>query len=189
MKKIVLFSKSDATIKTWQKSLNYKYEAIGDANLLNKEQNSILLCDSRYINVDVNADIIKNIINNNYVIIMSANPNLKEGLEYLQNGVRGYANMYIAPDNLNSMIKIVANGNIWLNPNFVNELIANSKNKNKTFSELSKKENEVAKLVRDGLSNKEIAKELDITEITVKRHLSSIYSKLNIKNRLSLAVL
>jgi len=53
---------------------------------------------------------------------------------------------------------------------------------------LSYRETEVAKIVSTGVSNKEAAAKLFITEKTVKFHLTSIYKKLNVKNRSQLIV-
>jgi DNA-binding NarL/FixJ family response regulator len=53
---------------------------------------------------------------------------------------------------------------------------------------LTARELEVAVLVAEGLSNKEIARRLDRSEGTVKIHLHNIYEKLGVRNRTSLAV-
>ncbi len=53
---------------------------------------------------------------------------------------------------------------------------------------LTRRELEIARLVNKGCSNKAVAKELDITERTVKAHLSSIFEKLDVKDRLQLVV-
>ncbi|MCU9808756.1 response regulator transcription factor [Paraclostridium bifermentans] len=60
--------------------------------------------------------------------------------------------------------------------NFKNECVSN-------FEDLTKKEEQVMKFLIKGLSNKNIAKEVDVTEYTIKKHVSSILSKLNLKNR------
>ena len=54
------------------------------------------------------------------------------------------------------------------------------------LSKLTKREREIALLAIEGLSNKEIAEQLNISEGTAKIHLHNIYSKLGIKNRLAL---
>jgi DNA-binding NarL/FixJ family response regulator len=56
------------------------------------------------------------------------------------------------------------------------------------LNKLSSREQEIASLVKEGLSNKEIAKHSNITERTVKAHLSSIYEKLHIKDRVALVI-
>jgi RNA polymerase sigma factor (sigma-70 family) len=56
------------------------------------------------------------------------------------------------------------------------------------FSELSARQQEIITLVCDGLSNKEIAKSLGVTEGTVKIHLHSIYEQLGVRSRIELMI-
>ncbi len=60
---------------------------------------------------------------------------------------------------------------------------------NDTLARLTRRELEIARLINKGCSNKTVAKELDIAERTVKAHLSSIFDKLHVKDRLQLVVL
>jgi DNA-binding CsgD family transcriptional regulator len=53
---------------------------------------------------------------------------------------------------------------------------------------LSNRESEVAELVSKGLSNKEVANQLFVTEKTVKFHLTNIYKKMSVKSRAQLIV-
>lgn len=53
---------------------------------------------------------------------------------------------------------------------------------------LSNRESEVAELVTKGMSNKEVANQLFVTEKTVKFHLTNIYKKMNVKSRAQLIV-
>jgi two-component system, NarL family, nitrate/nitrite response regulator NarL len=55
------------------------------------------------------------------------------------------------------------------------------------LNKLSKREYQVAALVAEGLHNKEVAQRLEITERTVKAHLSSAYAKTSTQSRLGLA--
>jgi len=56
------------------------------------------------------------------------------------------------------------------------------------MASLSEREREVIGLIGKGLKNKEIATQLSISEITVRHHLSSIYNKLDVANRLELTI-
>jgi two-component system, NarL family, nitrate/nitrite response regulator NarL len=56
------------------------------------------------------------------------------------------------------------------------------------FAELSHREQHVVTLVCDGLSNKEIAERLGITEGTVKIHLHSIFEQLGVRSRIELMI-
>lgn len=57
------------------------------------------------------------------------------------------------------------------------------------LSRLSDREREVVPLIVEGMSNKEIARQLNMSETAVKMHLRRIYRKLAINNRTKLAVL
>jgi two-component system nitrate/nitrite response regulator NarL len=56
------------------------------------------------------------------------------------------------------------------------------------FSELNTRQQEIITLVCDGLSNKEIAKSLGVTEGTVKIHLHSICEQLGVPSRIELMI-
>ena len=56
------------------------------------------------------------------------------------------------------------------------------------FGTLTAREQQVAALVCNGLANKEVARELDLCEGTVKQHLHSVYCKLGVRNRSGLIV-
>jgi two-component system nitrate/nitrite response regulator NarL len=56
------------------------------------------------------------------------------------------------------------------------------------FAELSHREQQVITLVYDGLSNKEIANKLGVTEGTIKGHLHSIFEKLGVRSRIELII-
>jgi RNA polymerase sigma factor (sigma-70 family) len=58
----------------------------------------------------------------------------------------------------------------------------------KPFSELSAREQQVITLVCEGLSNKEIAAKLCVTEGTVKAHLHSIFDQLDVRSRIELMI-
>jgi DNA-binding NarL/FixJ family response regulator len=61
-------------------------------------------------------------------------------------------------------------------------------NKNKLLEKVSVKELEVLELVAQGLNNHDISQTLNLAEVTVKKHVSSLLKKLNQKDRLSLAL-
>ena len=58
---------------------------------------------------------------------------------------------------------------------------------NRQLSALSDRERQITKLACDGLSNKAIASQLDLSEGTVKIHLHNIYKKLRVDSRIVLA--
>ena len=58
-----------------------------------------------------------------------------------------------------------------------------------SLDELTKRERQVANAVADGLSNREIAARLSISERTVKARLTSVFQKLSVRDRVQLALL
>ena len=56
------------------------------------------------------------------------------------------------------------------------------------IAKLTNREREVIAVIGDGLKNKQIAVRLSISEETVRRHLTSIYSKLDVSDRLELVI-
>lgn len=135
------------------------------------------------------------------VIVFSDRPDDQEGLVCLQRGCVGYANTYISSSRLTAALEAVASGLVWVNSSLMGMLIngvdnhsvkrKSGKNGNKTrlLDDLSPREHQIALLVAEGWKNPSIAEDLDITERTVKAHLSSIYSKTKTKGRLNLALL
>ena len=90
-------------------------------------------------------------------------------------------------------ISTIENDAVWLYPEMMQELILHGSNavvsNNDVLEALSTRERDVAKELEKGMSNKEIASALGITERTVKAHLTSIYDKLKVSDRLALAML
>ncbi|MDD2581614.1 MAG: response regulator transcription factor [Desulfuromonadaceae bacterium] len=132
------------------------------------------------------------------LFLLSDQPDNEEGLTFLKLGIVGYANTYVSPERLAEALHVIGSGGVWLGQKVIQQLILEAYLSEKETGEhdpdsrlavLSPMENRVAELVSRALTNLEIAAELGIVERTVKAHLTTIYSKLHIGNRLSLALL
>lgn len=130
--------------------------------------------------------------------ILSDKPDEEEALSFLKLGIVGYANTYISPPLLLEALRVVLDGRVWLGQAIIQRLIqetaaAASGDKGgaarTALSRLTKAERMIAERVAQGASNLEIAAEFNITERTVKAHLTSIYEKTKTGNRLNLALL
>ncbi len=125
-------------------------------------------------------------------MILSQHPNFEEGVALLQQGVRGYGNFYMQGVHLLQALKTIKNDAVWMYPEMMHALISLGSNETQVsplLEQLSQREQEVVQALEKGMSNKEIAMALKITERTVKAHLSSVYEKLEVHDRLSLAML
>ncbi len=114
--------------------------------------------------------------------------------EVLQRGLSVGANGYIikdvSPDELTRALKIIASGGTYVDPRIAGEVLrrrATSKRRYPMF-ELTAREHEVVRLIAQGLSNREISERLNVSDKTVKNHVSHIFSKLNIGTRSQAAV-
>lgn len=115
-------------------------------------------------------------------------------------GVRGCCRNDIDPRLLPSVVVAIQQGELWirrtLTPRLLDELGERIRADNEgrraamaRLAELTRREREIAQLIGNGESNKQIARELTITESTVKAHLTEIFRKLGIADRLKLALL
>ncbi len=131
-------------------------------------------------------------------VMFSGLPSEQEGLTLIKAGAKGYCNRYITPEQLRNVVAVVRAGQVWVGQrlmlHLVQELGVQSKRQadalsHDRFIDLTDREREIARLVSTGASNKKIAQILEITERTVKAHISSIFYKVGISDRLQLALL
>jgi len=132
------------------------------------------------------------------VVVLSNVPHDEEGLAVLEAGAAGYTSAIAVPEVLRQIKTVVENGGVWVGPSLLQRLLvaisssggrgvrpqASSK-----LDQLSPREREVALAVAAGATNKEVARQLDITERTVKAHLSEAFEILKVRDRLQLSIL
>ena len=131
------------------------------------------------------------------VIVLTSFSDHDHVLPAVRAGARGYLLKDIEPDELAKSIRQVYAGKVELHPDVAGlllEQIANPEDsapeRNATpFDELTAREREVLQLIASGLTNREIAEALFITEKTVKTHVSHILGKLGLSDRTQAAIL
>lgn len=110
----------------------------------------------------------------------------------LKLGAKGYVLKGVGSRALSEIIRAVHGGEMYVSPTLSARMIAGltpagDANSGKT-GDLTEREHEVLRLVATGLSNKRIARDLNLHEKTIKHHLTRIFSKLNVSNRTEAAM-
>jgi len=134
------------------------------------------------------------------IIAMTLIENAQQARQALEAGASGYVHYLAVPQVLEQVAQVIANGGMWLGADLMRQIvlattrilpIAPVKPVNGTkvdLSQLTSRELASAELVAAGKTNKEVARELDITERTVKAHLGSAFDKLKVRDRLHLVL-
>lgn len=202
---VILFTQSSALNNIWRGYFtdNSNIKFIHNR----KEFFSHLDADIVGIDIDIFKDNIDDIIKsikdkypNIKILILSNRPKIDEGKRLLALGIKGYANSHMRKMHFEDAFETISNGNIWLYPEFIQAMIGEltgsyissegeNRDKKADLSELSSREREIANLIYQGLTNNEISEKTGITLRTVKAHTTSIYSKLNVKDRIGLVLL
>lgn len=113
---------------------------------------------------------------------------ISSAIKYKTNG---YLLKSSKPDKIISGIKSVYLGNGVFESDIVSKLSVGKENDNTNNMdkyELTQRELDIVRLISDGLSNKEISGELFLSEGTVKNHITSILSKMDLKHRTQIAI-
>jgi two-component system, NarL family, nitrate/nitrite response regulator NarL len=125
------------------------------------------------------------------VCFLAASLSDKEIVAVADKGAFGIVLKESAPDTLITALHAIAAGQKWLSGALVNGASTRLRELQAEISRvsdaLSPREIEIMLRVAEGLSNKEVGRQLKISEGTVKMHLHSIYQKINVSNRTSLA--
>ncbi len=133
------------------------------------------------------------------LIVLSDMPTDEEGMQAFSAGARGYCNSHASEAVLRQVFTVVSEGGLWIGESLMARMLVGITRlpamgeqpavpKNGWHEKLTERELEVAKAIAAGASNKEVARQLGITERTVKAHVGVIFSKLDVPDRLHLAL-
>ena len=134
------------------------------------------------------------------IIALAPRAEDREGVSALEAGARGYYSREIEPGQLRKAVEGVEAGEIWIQRRLVTALLDTLRSMKRPLRRhasrgasrlqgLTPREYQVAELITTGARNKEIARRLNITERTVKAHLTELFRNLNVSDRLQLVVL
>jgi DNA-binding NarL/FixJ family response regulator len=128
------------------------------------------------------------------LVLVTQRAGEEETVDYLRRGVQGILTRAISPELLVRCVRKVADGETWLDKQSVNWVIQAYRTQAlqgtapRQQLRLSEKEMLIISGVTQGLKNKDIAREIGTTEQVVKNYLRKIYDKLQVLDRLELAL-
>ena len=162
-------------------------------DLLEKKLPQALLLDINMPNMN-GLEVLEKIKEKNLdtkVIILTVHNEVEYLLKAVEIGIDGYMLKDSNSDELKKAIYSVIDGESYIQPNLIpilnSKMIERDVEKEK-LALLTKRELEVLKLMAVGSYNKEIGKKLNISERTVKNHISSIFKKIDVSDRTQAAV-
>ena len=128
-----------------------------------------------------------------HLAVVSMAPDSAEAVTAFDRGARAYCHAMAVPSVFWDVELVVRHGGLWIGPELMTRVVgaagrALASPEDASLPLLSEREAEVAREVANGLSNKEIAGKLGITERTVKAHLGAVFEKLGVRDRLQLVL-
>lgn len=166
--------------------------------LANQEQPDVVLLHES-LNDTIGLDLISQlttVLSKPRIILVTALTDSHYHVQAMQNGAMGVVITQQSPEVLYRAIEKVHAGEVWLDRSLIASFLVNSQ-KNKTavidpqarkIALLSAREREVISLVGEGLKNQQIADQLFLSEVTIRHHLTSIFKKLAVTDRLELVI-
>ena len=140
------------------------------------------------------------------ILLVGVPKSPKEELAALAAGAMGCCGPALSAEQIRRILAIVEDGGVWISNAALPHLLEQLRRRAKAASQpalptaeqaaqnqaamegLTQREREISQMVAAGLSNKIIARKLDITDRTVKAHLTAVFQKLNVHDRLQLAL-
>jgi two-component system NarL family response regulator len=164
---------------------------------------SVVILDSEVMNrpLDHEVALIVGIAGATRIIVMTPVFDEEEEIALLKIGVKGCCRRGIDAESLQQVLNVTSTGGVWVTrtlvPRLVSELRryaqaarpgAQKKKEDDKLRWLTQRERDIVTLIVSGSTNKQVAEALDITERTVKGHLSNIFQKLDVPDRLKLVL-
>ena len=145
-----------------------------DVLLLDLQMERSTLCDIE--------DLVKRVA----VIVVTATERVDEAVAALRAGARAIVFKRFAIETLLTALNAVARGEVWIPPLLHADVMARLREP--AGAALTTREREIVRQVARGLRNAEVARNLDISEMTVKTHVNNVFQKLHLRDRVELAL-
>jgi len=198
--KIIFYSQNLETIDEWKMrhDVDYSVSFYDEESLikaLTLFDEYVLIADFDSVASSINKMIAANTLPQN-TIVLERVPEVVTGKMLIAHGVKAYGNARMLTVHYMQMIETIFSGDVWTYPELTISLVKSVKmdplsEEARVLVEkkLTEKEIDVVCSIIEGLINDAIAHKLGVTTRTVKAHITSIFSKLRVNDRLALVLL
>jgi len=196
--KAAFYSTNFDTIDYWKKEFTDDAVLVGsdeELSVFNAEHPSIpVIADYDSVAQSINRMLQEDLVIDS-LVVLERKPNLTTGKMLINRGIKAYGNSRMLNLHFRQLLDAVSSENIWMYPELMQAVVQDTNERKKRLpniellERLTEKEQEVTLLVLEGLSNSAISRKLGITVRTVKAHISSIFGKLHVNDRIALVIL
>jgi DNA-binding NarL/FixJ family response regulator len=201
---LIIASSCHNRLASWKQELNGFVNSTIVINSLSSLRNDILHIKPKVMLLDYEsigsngASSLSNICSETKIIVIGNDISEEMEWQFLKAGVRGCCRNDVDPKFLKQVVMAVHDGELWIRRTLTCRLIdelGRTTARNRAYrasygllNKLTQREYDIAVRVGNGESNKQIAKACGITERTVKAHLTEVFLKLGVTDRLNLAL-
>ena len=118
-----------------------------------------------------------------HMVVISATEDIKTVRQVMEKGVSGYISKRSDPKIISAALKLVLEGGTYLPPLLLESLGTIKAPAESKHGQLTARQFEVLQYISQGLSNKQIAYEMGVSEATVKLHINAMFKAINATNR------
>jgi DNA-binding NarL/FixJ family response regulator len=163
--------------------------------LLEREQPHVTIVDWNLLRTDMNRTpyFIRDIRNSTKVLVGGISDSIRDCKLAFELGAKGVLNSRSSSEQICKAVHRLVAGGIWIKKGFADAIVQSTFTEGGTdtsletrIESLTARERQVVECVCRSMKSKEVADFLQISENTVSHHLSSVFSKLNVKDRVGL---
>lgn len=193
--KLIVFSVSSSFEQFLKRHLDIAFECRSELQAPSEDPEQLYLLHISGMDLECYEWLLKHVSGKPIRVgVCSDLPNIHEMLECVRLGAKAYCNSHMASLHYHQMLQLVENGQSWFPPQMLDETFrlaqqaASPSRSQEQLKILTAREKDIALAVGEGKSNRQIADLFDISEPTVKSHLTNIFKKLELKDRVGLVL-
>jgi DNA-binding NarL/FixJ family response regulator len=126
-----------------------------------------------------------------HIIMLTVSEDQDDLLKAMKAGARGYILKGVSAKGLTNAVRTVANGAAYISPSLAGNILFEMAHDEteEAINQLTEREQEILRLVAQGLTNREIGEALHLAEKTIKHYMTNVLQKLQVRSRVEAALL